>query len=106
PQSGIGMTASLSIRGAGEIRRVVYTARSLIFRDLRIRTQRTRSSHAALLVSILVELRGDDRARRLPLLHPLLQGAQHIEDVRAFSVAAMRHARDHVEPQGIVGLRC
>src|SRR5438093_931426 len=71
---------------ANKIRRIVDAAGALVFRNLRIRTQRPRS------LDLPVTGAGcDDAVRRLALLDPLVQRAHFVEDIRSFSARAMPH---------------
>src|SRR6266852_2850020 len=47
----------------------------------------------------------DDADRRLALLLPLLERVHHVESVGAFAAAAMAHAGDHEEADGIRRIR-
>src|SRR5689334_21464427 len=86
---------------AGETVGVVYAARTLIFCDLRIRTQRPRTVGLSLRV-----MRGDDLIGRLSLLHPRLDHVHRIESKRPFAARAMPHARRHEQPHRVRSPGC
>src|ERR1051325_3055322 len=82
---------------AGKVGGLVDAARAFVGRDLRIGAQRPR----AIDRTAFAVRRGDHR-RRLALLHPLLERADLVEVVGAFTAAAMGHARRHKETEAVV----
>ena len=75
---------------AFEIDRIVGVALALVDRDLGIRAERTQPVDHA-----VDGVRCDDPVRCDAALHPLLQRRLHVEGVRAWSAAAVRHAWRH-----------
>ena len=72
-----GGEAKLNLVGS-EARRLVYASRSVIGRDLGIRTEQSRANHVA-----VGDARGNDRGRCGPLLDPLDQRSECVERARA-----------------------
>src|ERR1051326_115421 len=73
---------------ANEILRVIGAAAALILGDLRIRAERARSFHRS-----VIDARGDHHIRCVAFFHPLLDRADLVEHIRAFTAAAMAHSR-------------
>src|SRR5262245_58270144 len=78
---------------AREVRRVVDAARSLVLRDLWIRTQRTRADGGA-----VDDAGGEDRSWRRSLLDPFDERRERVERARADAAAAVKHPRHHEQP--------
>src|SRR6185295_11548732 len=83
-------------RSAREVRGLVDTARALVFRDLRVRAQRTRAVDSA-----VSGMRRDERLWRLAVFDPLLEGTDFVERARTFPAAAVTHAGREKQPNAI-----